>query len=684
MSMIPSNLTRVPNALLTRLSLGNITRTNLSLFEAMNQLSTGRAISRVSDDPVKAATIGVLNERLDRSDQVKRNLDHAKSNLNIVDSALGEANTVALEAKSIAQEQLSVTSSPDERRSQAVIVEQLIQSLFNTATRQGPAGYFFGGSITSAPPIVAFGSGYRYRGDGPGLITDIPVAGNVPITLSASNAIGALAARVKGTVDLDPGLRPQTRLADLAGARGLGVRTGVIEYSVSGGTHQRVDLSGADSIQDVVTRLTASIRQYESTNSTTVLGSTGITTAGEGFNVDVASGATVQFFDADNGSVARDLGLTDATPIAFQPGTSAGVGLGPRLTWDTPVSALAGITGPLGSIKLTNMGRSATIDLSTATTLEDLRNQIEGANLGVRVVINEAKNGIDVLNEVAAGRRDAMSIEEVSGSNYTATRLGIRSLHADTLLSDFNDARGVGIVDGSVNPTSGLADPSLDVDFRITLGDSARTTIDIDLRPQDIVSVRTLLARINDQAATQLAAAGLPTTSLTASLSDSANGIILSQDPGFTTPLEVQARNNSPAAENLGLLSGRYDPASASLIGEDRAKVRVDNLFTHLIDLREALLGNDTRGITFAGEGIESAITNLAESRGMVGGYAQRVDSATTREEDRNVVDQTLRSELQDADYAQVAGRVAQLQTQLQAALRITAQTQQTSLLDYL
>lgn len=685
MTSIPPNMTRVPTMMLSRLSLGNINRSNLALFHATEQLSTGRSVLRPSDDPVKAATIGVLDDRIDRSDQVKRNLEHARSNLNVIDNALGEANNLALDAKSIAQDQLSITASPEERRSQAVIVEQLLQSLFNTATQKGPAGFLFGGSVTSTAPVAAFGTGYRYMGDGPGLITDIPVAGNVPITLSASNAIGALAARVKGAVDLDPNLRPGTRLQDLAGARGLGVEPGLLDISIDNGARIRVDLTGSDTVQDALTRITNAVQQYETDNSVSILGGGGVFVSGESLSIDVNTGHTVQFFDAENGSTAQDLGLTGAAPIVFQAGTSDGLALAPRLTWDTPVTALAGVTGgALGSIRIVNLGRSATVDLSQAQTLEDIKNRIEETNLGVRVQINEDGTGIDVLNEVAAGRANAMSIEEVSGNNFTASRLGIRSMYADTLIADFNDARGISIVDGSVNPVSGLADPSLDVDFRITLGNAAQTTIDVDLRPQDIVSVQTLLARINSQAATQLTAAGLPTTALQATLSDSTNGICLVQDASFTGAVRVDARNNSAAAEGLGLLDGTYDAASATLRGEDRAKVRVDNLFTHLIDLRDALETNNTRGITLAGEGIESAITNLAESRGLVGGYSQRIESAETREEDRNIVDQSLRSDLRDADYTEVASRVAQLQTQLQAAMQVTASVQQLSLLDFL
>lgn len=688
MSSIPSNLSRVPNVLSSQFALANLNRTSLALFQQSNKLTTLQEVNKISDDAVKAATIGVLDDRLERNDQIKRNLTHATANLNVLDSALGEANSLALDAKSIAMNQLSITSSASERQGQAVVVNQLIQSLMNTAQRQGPAGYLFGGSITTRAPIQEFMGGYRYMGSGPGLVTDLEVAGGIPITLPAGNAIGAMAARVRGSVDLNPDLSSSASLTSLGGARGLGVTPGTIEFSATtssgGGATMRIDLSGAVTVHDVQSRITNAIHQYETDQGVTILGPNGVGLSGEGFQFDLAPGASLQFSDIDIGKTAADLGLTTAGGLTFTSTNNAGLALAPRLTLDSPISSLAAVTGPLGSIKLNNLGRSATIDLSGAQTIEDLKNIIEGANLGVRVSINAAGNGIDVLNEVAGSKAQAMSIEEVAGNNLTATRLGIRSLSGDTNLSDFNFGKGVVINDGVLNPTTGLADPSLDSDFRITLGDAAGTTIDIDLRPSDLTNVQSLLSAINTQAATQLAAAGLPPTAITAGLSDAGNGIVLQQDSSFPNAPHVSALNGSPAAENLGFLNAHFDPASATLTGEDRAKVRVDNLFSNLIDLRESLLTNDSRGISFAGEGLDKLMASLAEVRGLVGGYAQRVDAATTRVEDRAIVDESVRSGLRDLDFTAAATKLQMLQTQHQAGLQVMAQMNTYSLLDFL
>ena len=76
----------------------------------------------------------------------------------------------------------------------------------------------------------------------------------------------------------------------------------------------------------------------------------------------------------------------------------------------------------------------------------------------------------------------------------------------------------------------------------------------------------------------------------------------------------------------------------------------VESVFTHLIDLREALLADDERGITFAGGIFEADISRLAEARADVGLRSRRVTDAIEREEDLLIQDVSLRSEVRDLD----------------------------------
>lgn len=688
MSIIPASIARSPNLLFSQSALSSLTRSSLELYRLQAQLGTSRAVNRPSDDAVKAATILVLDERLDRAAQYRRNLESAGTSLGLIDGALAEAEEIVLQARQIASTQLNVGTTAEERASQAVVVSSLIASLMQLANQESVHGFLLGGTRSGAPPVEEFSSGFRYRGEGGSLLADAGPGERVPVTLGGTAAFGALSARVAGTVDLDPQLTLDTRLADLDGARGLGVSGGSIRFSFDAGPVATVDLSDADTIGDVADRIHAAILAYEAEHAVTILGPGGVGISGESITIDVVPGGgaggadqELEFFDVSGGAVAQDLGLASAAGTVFSASSGAGEPLGVRLSWTAPISSLGALTGPLGSVRVTNATRSVTIDLSGAQTLDDVRAAFEGAGVGVRVQISDDGTAINVLSEVAGGRAGALSIEEVPGSDFTATRLGIRSFSADTRLADFNDGRGVGIVHGSVDPITGDPDPARDVDFTIVLGDAGATEIPVDLRPQDVASVQTLLDRINAQAA----AAGVAVPAdFQATLGDGANGIVLTQNSAYPGALSVRRENNSPAMEHLGLADGTYDASSASFVGADRAKVRVPSLFTYLIDLRDALLANDTTGITFAAEDLESVSGSIVASRALVGGYAQRAEAAIRRREDQMLLDEQTRSMVRDLDFAEAAVRLSALQTQLEAGLRSTGAIASLSLLDYL
>lgn len=684
MSAIPSSIARVSNMMASRMALGQISRTNVAMLNIQQQITLGRSILRPSDDVVKSSAIAALDDRLELSAQRKRNFSHATAALGVLDNALNEATDLALQAKGIASDQMAPTSSAAERSGQAIVVDEMLRSLFNTASTQGVAGYVFGGSRTSLPPVEQHLGGYRFVSDGPGLVTDLGVSSSIPLTLGAGNPVVSTSTRVRGALDLNPQLRLQTLLADLDGARGLGISPGTVQLSINSGTPIDVDLADAATVDDVVTRITNAIRAYETDNSVTVLGPGAVNVSGERIYIEAAAGSSVQFFDIGQGTTGADLGLVTNPATVYDGVATVGADTRPRLTLDTPVSALDGVVGALGSIRISNAGHSMIVDLSTATTLEDIKNAIEGTNLGVRVQINSTGDGIDVINDLATSSSQSLSIEEVGGNSQTATRLGIRSFAATTRVSDFNFGSGVEIIDQATNPVTGLPDPTLSADFTIRLGDGAGSLISIDLRPQDMGTVQSVLDRINSEIANQLPSLGYSVGMVTAFLGDNSNGIQIQQDASFTNPLAVAKVNNSPAAEQLGLTTGSYDAASGTLTGQDRAKIRVDGLFSDLLDLREALRTNDSVGIAVAGERVEATIGALAETRGLVGSFAARVDSANTREEDRALIDETVRSQMRDVDYAEAASRFSLLQTQLQAALQTTAMYQSQSLLDFL
>jgi len=139
--------------------------------------------------------------------------------------------------------------------------------------------------------------------------------------------------------------------------------------------------------------------------------------------------------------------------------------------------------------------------------------------------------------------------------------------------------------------------------------------------------------------------------------------------------------NGSNALIDLGL---DVPSSGARIVGEDRAMVAVEGLFTHLMDLRDALLGDDVTGIALAADRLEGDLDRLGRVQAEVGIRTNRITDAMTRIEDTIMMDEQLRSRILDLDYTEASIRYASLQQQLQAGMATAARTVSMTLLDYL
>ena len=284
---------------------------------------------------------------------------------------------------------------------------------------------------------------YRYAGFGDAMKTDLGLASGVGVTLAAEDALGAMSARVRGMVDLDPSLDFSIRLSDIRGARGLGIEPGSVRVDVNG-TELIVDLSQADSIGDVVATLQAEIKTVDVFASVSI--------SDNRIAVTPFSGP-ITIGDLDGETTAADIGLVGSY---ISGATSGGQDLDPKLTTLTEIQNLSGVSFPMGSIRLENGGQIRELDLSEVTTVGELISAVEELKIGVRVEVDEDARRINFRNELSGAH---LSISEVAGGT-TATQLGVRTLGGSTLLSDFNGGRGVGSVSGGFDPVTGLPDPS--------------------------------------------------------------------------------------------------------------------------------------------------------------------------------------------------------------------------------
>jgi len=637
MAVIPISLARVSQNLRSFNLLETVQRNTRDLFRVQNQLATGLKVARSSDDPISAASVGTLDRRLELIAQLKRNLLHVNNVLTEGESAMQDAVELLMQVQTIASETVSDTSSPDERSSLARVVDSVLDQLVNVGNRRYLSTYLFAGNYQGGQPFAMTGDGVVYYGDfgQARTLVDTDLSEDF-LTLSGAEFFKAVSTGVRGAIDLNPALTLQTRISELRGTTGRGVELGRI--LVSDGTQEvQIDLSGADTVGDLVDKLNAEMPDSLEAQ----IDAQGITI------VSLLGGGTpITIRDAAGGRSARDLGIAAEGLL----GAAGGADLDPVLTLRTRLTDLnagAGINLS-GGLTIRNGSRSVSLDFSTAETIEDVLNLINLADVGVCARVADDGRRVEVLNRISGSD---LTIEENGGS--AATSLGIRSLHGGTLLSSLNDGRGIETVEGS--------------DIRVTTADGTSFEVDLD----GAATLQDVIDRLN-------AAGG---GAITAALAAQGNGLVITDNTVGAGVLRLERANYSPALDGLGL---DQPVIGNTLTGRDVNPVRTDSAFTALVELRDALRTDDRQAIAWAGQRLENALKRMQEVQGQMAAHAKAMDWREQLVEDEELQATLSLSEVRDVDVAEAVVRFGQFQTALQANLATASRVMNLSLIDFL
>lgn len=652
MSSISQSLGRVSTLQNSVNQLSRLQTTQNELVLAEEQISTGVAIARPSDAPSQAGTVLSLQRSLRERAQESRNAELAVATLGAADGALGEVTNILIEARDTASSQVGIGSDEATREGQAAVIDAQLDALLSLANTQSNRLSVFGGNggaEAGGDVFERFLGGVRYVGGSEDLLVDAGGSQTQQINGNGGDAFGSLSARVLSTRDLGPTLTGETDLADLSGSLGAvasAADAGTLRLQVNT-TEVVVDLTHAVNVDDVIARVNAAIEAITPGAGSLALGATGLELTGAGGN-------TVSLDDTATGSAASGLGIAGLSSTGGAP--AAGSALVRSLNPQTALTDLGVAIDLTSGLQISQGDNVAQLDLSGATTVEDLQNAFTELGFGVRLEINADGSGLNLVNEVAGLE---LSVGENGGT--TASDLGIRSFGLDTRLDDFNQGLGV--------PAVAVGD-----DLTVSLHDGTQFSVDLF----GTQTVGDVVSRL-EAAAT---AAGVAGADFTVGLAAVGNGLTVSDNTTGPGSFSIANVDPSVAASSLGLAG---DVGTANVLnGEDRATVRVENAFTHLNDLRTALLNNSSSGITFAGDHLEADIESAIQARGSVGVQSRRLEESRLRFEQQAAQEQTVLSSLQDADLVEVLSRFQQLQIQLQASLQVAAQSQQQSLLDFL
>ena len=240
-----------------------------------------------------------------------------------------------------------------------------------------------------------------------------------------------------------------TLLSSLGGGDGLGA-LGQIQLTDRSGASAAVDLSAAETLDDVIGAINAAAigiqaRYNSSRNGIELVDTTGATSG----NLIVA--------DADATASATRLGIAVDAAISS---VSSGTLQRQVVSESTLLSSLNGGKGvSLGSMLLADSsGATSGVNLAMieAKTIGDVIDAINGTSIGVEARINEAGDGIVLID--TAGGTGSLTVEDV-GAGKSALDLHLRGTGTSAVI----DGQNVQVLDGSTTYTVTLdADDTLE------------------------------------------------------------------------------------------------------------------------------------------------------------------------------------------------------------------------------
>jgi flagellar hook-associated protein 3 FlgL len=214
---------RVTTLMSSRATLRDLNEGLDRLTRLQGQLSSGKQITRPSDDPYGTSRALALRGELGGLDQLQRNVDDGTGWLNTCDTALGQMSDVLGRVRELLVQGGNDTAGPAERSAMADEIDQLAESLKQEADVQYGGRYVFAGTATDTAPYP-LGGADRYQGDA-GTITraigpqvELPI--NADIHQLLGDGQGAADNKLLDTLrDISDHLRGSTP-ADAAALRG--------------------------------------------------------------------------------------------------------------------------------------------------------------------------------------------------------------------------------------------------------------------------------------------------------------------------------------------------------------------------------------------------------------------------------------------------------------------------------
>jgi flagellar hook-associated protein 3 FlgL len=187
--------TRITQSMLSRTLLTDLQDVSSRLAATQAKLSSGKEITKPSDDPFGTSRALQFRSDIAQSDQYLRNVQEAGAWQNVTDTALGQMGDIALRARDLLVQGASDAVGQPGRDAIATEIDQLVEGLKSAGNTQYAGRYVFSGQATTTPPYQAGANDQYLQGNAalqanPNVVREIGPGVHVAINVTGQSVIG--------------------------------------------------------------------------------------------------------------------------------------------------------------------------------------------------------------------------------------------------------------------------------------------------------------------------------------------------------------------------------------------------------------------------------------------------------------------------------------------------------------
>jgi flagellar hook-associated protein 3 FlgL len=182
--------TRITSNMISRSVLNDLNEVSQRLSKTQQRMSSGKQITRASDDPYGTSRALTLRGDIEGTQQYQRNVNEATAWENVTDAALAKITEAVHRARELALQGASDSAGQSARSAAAAEIDQLIASVKQEANASYGGRYVFSGTNTDIRPYDVAAASDAYSGDTGVVAREIGPGVSVPVNVLGIDLLG--------------------------------------------------------------------------------------------------------------------------------------------------------------------------------------------------------------------------------------------------------------------------------------------------------------------------------------------------------------------------------------------------------------------------------------------------------------------------------------------------------------